>query len=130
MPRPTHFEGLSSARWGPVHLLIDSTGLKIYRASEWLQKKQGVSARRTWRKLHLTVNAGTGIVVASTLTANDIKDPSRVALLLAPIDAGIGSVTADGAPTYDTVAARAGNISFIKYWERAPPTKWASMRGR
>lgn len=32
---------------GPVHLLIDSTGLKVYGAGEWLQEKHGVRARRT-----------------------------------------------------------------------------------
>ena len=25
---------------GPLHLLIDSTGLKLFGAGEWLQKKQ------------------------------------------------------------------------------------------
>ena len=49
--------------------------------------------------------------MASPLTGNDTGDPSQVATLLDQIDAGIGSVTADGAydgaPTYDTVAAHA-----------------------
>jgi transposase len=102
---------------GPVQLLIDSTGLKVYGAGEWLQEKHGVRARRTWRKLHLAVDADTGMVVASTLTGNDMGDPSQVAPLLDRVDAGIGSVTADGAydgaPTYDTVAARAGDIPVI-----------------
>jgi len=102
---------------GPVHLLIGSTGLKVYGAGEWLQEKHGVRARRTWRKLHLAVDADTGMVMASTLTENDIGDPSQVAPLLDQVDAGIGSVTADGAydgaPTYDTVAARAGDIPVI-----------------
>lgn len=102
---------------GPVHLLIDSTGLKVYGAGEWLQEKHGVKARRTWRKLHLAVDADTGLVMASTLTANDMGDPSQVAPLLDQANAGIGSVTADGAydgaPTYDTIAARAGNIPVI-----------------
>jgi len=102
---------------GPVHLLIDSTGLKVYGAGEWLQEKHGVKARRTWRKLHLAVDADTGLVMASTLTANDVGDPSQVAPLLDQVNTGIGSVTADGAydgaPTYDTIAARAGNIPVI-----------------
>lgn len=102
---------------GPVHLLIDSTGLKVYGAGEWLEEKHGVRARRTWRKLHLVVDADTGMVMASTLTENDMGDTSQVAPLLNQIDAEIGSVTADGAydgaPTYDTVAARAGDIPVI-----------------
>ena len=105
---------------GPVHLLIDSTGLKVYGAGEWLQEKHGARARRTWRmwhKLHLAVDADTGMIMASTLTENDIGDRSQVAPLLDQVDAGIGSVTVDGAydgaPTYDTVAARAGDIPVI-----------------
>lgn len=102
---------------GPVHLLIDSTGLKVYGAGEWLQEKHGVRARRTWRKLHLAVDTETGMVMASTLTGNDMGDPSQVAPLLDQIDVGIGSVTADGAydgaPTYGTVAAHAGDIPVI-----------------
>lgn len=64
---------------GPVNLLIDSTGLKVYGAGEWLQEKHGVRARRTWKKLHLAVDANTGMVMASTLTENDVEDPSQVA---------------------------------------------------
>ena len=45
---------------GPVHLLIDSTGLRVYGAGEWLQEKHGTRARRTWRKLHLAVDSLTG----------------------------------------------------------------------
>src|SRR5208337_5234128 len=94
---------------GPLHVLIDSTGLKVYGAGEWLQEKHGARARRTWRKLHLAVEADTGTVMASILTGNDVGDPSQVAPLLDQIDAGIASVMADGAydgaPTYDTVAA-------------------------
>lgn len=101
----------------PVHLLIDSTGLKVYGAGEWLQEKHGVRARRTWRKLHLAVDANTGMIMASTLTENDAGDPSQMAPLLDQVDAGIASVTADGAydgaPTYDTVPARAGDIPVI-----------------
>ena len=102
---------------GPVHLLIDSTGLKVYGAGEWLQEKHGVKARRTWRKLHLAVDADTGLVMASTLTANDMGDTSQVAPLLDQVNAGIGSVTADGAYdgalTYNAIAVLAGDIPVI-----------------
>ena len=76
-----------------------------------------MKARRIWRKLHLAVDADTGLVMASTLSANDMGDPSQVAPLLDQANAGIGSVTADGAydgaPTYDAIAALAGNIPVI-----------------
>jgi hypothetical protein len=67
---------------GPIHLLIDSTGLKVFGAGEWLQQKHGAKARRTWKKLHLAVDADTGMIMASTLTGNDVGDPSQVAPLL------------------------------------------------
>jgi transposase len=102
---------------GPIHLLIDSTGLKVYGAGEWLLEKHGARARRTWRKLHLAVDADSGMVMASTLTENDVGDPSQVAPLLEQIDASIVSVTADGAydgaPTYETVAAHGDEIAVI-----------------
>jgi hypothetical protein len=67
---------------GPVHVLIDSTGLKGYGAGEWLQEKHEVRARHDWRKLHLAVNAETGMVMASTLTENDMGDSSQLAPML------------------------------------------------
>jgi len=102
---------------GPIHLLIDSTGLKVFGAGEWLQEKHGAKARRTWKKLHLAVDADTGMIMASTLTGNDVGDPSQVAPLLDQIEATIASVTADGAydgmPTYDIVAGHGENVRVI-----------------
>lgn len=44
----------------PVHLLVDSTGLKLCGPGEWLVEKHGTRTRRGWRKLHLATDAGTG----------------------------------------------------------------------
>jgi hypothetical protein len=44
----------------PVHLLVDSTGLKLCGASEWLIEKHGTKRRRAWRVLHLATDADTG----------------------------------------------------------------------
>ena len=52
----------------PVHLLVDSTGLKLCGAGEWLVEKHGTSRRRSWRKLHIGVDADTGQIVAAVLT--------------------------------------------------------------
>ena len=102
---------------GPIHLLIDSTGLKVFGAGEWLQEKHGAKARRTWKKLHLAVDANTGMIMASTLTGNDVGDPSQVAPLLDQIETTIASVTADGAydgmPTYDVVAGHGEYVRVI-----------------
>ena len=42
------------------HLSVDSTGLKLCGAGEWLIEKHGTKGRRAWRKLHLGVDADTG----------------------------------------------------------------------
>src|SRR5918997_1414040 len=55
---------------GPLHLLIDSTGLKLFEKGEWNNEKHG-RARRSWRKLHLAVHAETGEIVASVLTGKE-----------------------------------------------------------
>src|SRR3954449_9953604 len=49
----------------PVHVVIDSTGLKVYGAGEWHKEKHGGRGRRTWRKLHLAVNPDSGEILAS-----------------------------------------------------------------
>src|SRR3954466_10632485 len=62
----------------PVHLLVDSTGLKLCGPGEWLVEKHGTKARRSWRKLHLGRDADTGQIVAATLTTHDVDDGSQV----------------------------------------------------
>jgi len=53
-------------RTGPVHVVIDSTGLKVYGAGEWLTEKHGERGQRTWRKLHLAVDPNSGEILASS----------------------------------------------------------------
>ena len=61
MPRPI-------SRTGPVHLLVGSTGLRLCGAGEWLVEKHGTRRRRSWRKLHIGVDASTGQILSSELT--------------------------------------------------------------
>lgn len=49
---------------GPVHVLIDSTGLQLYGAGQWLEEKHGTKSRRGWRKLHLALDADSGDIIA------------------------------------------------------------------
>src|SRR3954464_14672802 len=81
---------------GPMHLLVDSTGLKLYGAGEWLVEKHGTKRRRSWRKLHLGVDAETGRIVAATLTDRDQDDASQVGPLLDQVADPVASFTADG----------------------------------
>src|SRR5271166_2981962 len=102
---------------GPLHLLIDSTGLQVYGAGQWLEAKHGAKSRRKWRKLHLAIDAGSGMIVAQTLTDQDGDDPSQVGPLLDRIDGRIARVTADGAydgaPTYQTIAAHGEDTEVV-----------------
>jgi hypothetical protein len=67
---------------GPVHVLIDSTGLKVYGAGQWLEEKHGAKSRRSWRKLHLALDADSGEIIAHSLTDQDTSDTSQVEPLL------------------------------------------------
>ena len=96
----------------PLHLLIDSTGVKIYGEGEWLDQKHGVRSRRRWRKLHLAVDADTQEIAAVELTPDDVGDVSALPDLLDQIEAPVGSVTADGA--YD------GETSYAEVLQRHP----------
>jgi IS5 family transposase len=67
---------------GPIHLLVDSSGLKLGGPGEWLVEKHGTSKRRSWRKLHIGFDAVSGRIVASILTDRDVDDASQVGPLL------------------------------------------------
>src|ERR671916_3241535 len=60
----------------PVHLLVDSTGLRLCGPGEWLAEKHGSRTRRSWKKLHLATDADTGRIVASVLTDRNADDGS------------------------------------------------------
>jgi hypothetical protein len=89
----------------PVHLLVDSTGLKLCGAGEWLVEKHGTKVRRSWRKLHLGVDAETGRIVASALTSKDVDDGTQVGPLLDQVTDPVASFTGDGAYDQDAVYA-------------------------
>jgi hypothetical protein len=81
--------------------VIDSTGVQLFGRGEWETERHG-RARRSWRKLHVAVDANTGEIVASVLTGNDVHDASQVhasqvPALLKQIEGEIASVMADGA---------------------------------
>src|SRR3954451_24388153 len=89
----------------PVHLLVDSTGLKLCGPGEWLVEKHGTRMRRSWRKLHIGMDADTGQIVAATLTDRDEDDASQVGPLLDQVADPVASVTADGAYDQESVYA-------------------------
>ena len=87
---------------GPLHLLIDSTGIKVEGEGEWNARKHGGPKRRVWRNIHLGIDEQTLEIRAVELTSSGIGDAPMLPELLDQTspEQEIGSVTADGA--YDT----------------------------
>src|SRR5215212_6185758 len=111
VPRPRSGSNADAGREAaPVHLLVDSTGLKLCGPGEWLVEKHGAKTRRSWRKLHLGVDADTGQIVAAALTTPDVDDGSQAGPLLDQVAGPVVSFTGDGAydqeGVYASVAAR------------------------
>ena len=94
---------LRRSETGPLHLLVDSTGLKLGGAGEWLVENHGTSRRRSWRKLHIGIDAGSGDILAIELTRKDVDDAARTDALLDQVSDPIASFTADGAYDQDRV---------------------------
>ena len=94
---------------GPVHLVLDSTGLELFGQGEWCAAKHG-RLRRRWLKLHLGVDATTGEIAAHVLTDGDEDDAAQVPALLRQPEGALASLTADAAydrdPVYQAAAAR------------------------
>lgn len=96
---------------GPLQIVMDSSGLKVYGEGEWKVRQHGWSKRRTWRKLHLSVDAPSGEVQAAMLSTAGVSDAEMVEPMLAQIDEPLERITADGAydkrPVYASLRARA-----------------------
>jgi len=80
-----------------VHLVVDSTGLKLYGEGEWKVRLHGKSKRRTWRKLHIGVDEATGDILVSALTTADVSDGEVLPEMLDEVDAPVTKVSGDGA---------------------------------
>jgi Transposase DDE domain len=82
---------------GPLHLVIDSTGLKVYGEGEWKVRQHGYSKRRTWLKLHLAVDPETHQIQAAMVTDPGVTDAEMVPPLLEQVENPVESAAADGA---------------------------------
>jgi len=106
----------------PMHLLVDSTGLRLCGAGEWLLEKHGTKTRRSWRKLHIGVDVGSGQIVAASLTAKEVDDGAEVGPLLDQVTGAVASFTGDGGYDQDRVYASVA--------ERYPEARSSSRRAR
>jgi hypothetical protein len=84
-------------RRGPIDIVVDSTGLKVFGEGEWKVRQHGASKRRTWRKIHLAINPATQEIEATILTHNSGHDADQVGPLLDQIPAPIETFRGDGA---------------------------------
>lgn len=93
-----------------THVVIDSTGVKIFGEGEWKVRQHGYSKRRTWRKLHLAVNEATSEIMACVVSESALSDGEALADLLEQIPEQIEQVSTDGAydwfSCYESIAQR------------------------
>lgn len=87
-------------RSGPIHVVADSTGLKVCGEGEWKVRQHGAGKRRTWLKVHLAVDADVRDVIAVEVTTTAWTDGEMFGGLINPIEGRIEQIDADGA--YDT----------------------------
>ena len=81
---------------GSIDIVVDSTGMKVFGEGEWKTRTHGNGKRRTWRKLHLSVNADTREIVAEVLTENSCHDSQTVPAMLGQIDQPVQKFYGDG----------------------------------
>jgi transposase len=83
------------------HLVIDSTGLKLYGEGEWKVRTHGADKRRSWRKLHISMDASTHQLTSVLLTDNEQLDRTALPDLLKQTETEIQYVCADGAYDFE-----------------------------
>ena len=82
---------------GPLHLAVDSTGVKLYGEGEWKVRLHGTEKLRTWRKLHLVIDHTTHEAVALSMTDKDVLDRRELPGLLGEVEGEVTEVLGDGA---------------------------------
>jgi hypothetical protein len=90
---------------GPIDLVIDSTGLKVYGEGEWKVRKHGWSKHRTWRKLHMASDGIDLEIISLELTDNKIDDADGGVPVMSKVNHPLKSVAGDGG--YDKEKFRA-----------------------
>jgi len=87
------------AKQEPLHLVVDSTGLKIFGEGEWKVRQHGWSKHRTWRKVHLGVDEASGELLAAVVSIPLLHDKDVLPDLLEQAQqsgACIAQVSGDG----------------------------------
>lgn len=114
---------------GAIHVVVDSTGVKVYGEGEWKVRQHGVDKRRTWRKLHVGVNEATGEILSAVASTNNLSDDEALGDILDGIEQEIEQVSGDGAydkrKCYNAIAARGAKPTIpprkdAVIWENEP----------
>jgi len=107
-----------------IHVVVDSTGVKVYGEGEWKVRTHGVGKRRTWRKLHLGVDEASGEIRSAVVSTNDLSDGDVLPDILDGIDDEIEQVSGDGAydqhKCYEAIRRRQAKATI-------PPRKGAKI---
>jgi IS5 family transposase len=113
------------------HMVVDSTGVKVFGEGEWKVRQHGYTYRRTWRKVHLGVDEASGEIVAAVVTTNNYHDSQILPDLLAQVEEEIKQVSGDGAydrrTCYDAMRARQAHAAVppqhnAKIWQHGNTT--------
>src|SRR5215471_14394236 len=80
-----------------LHVVVDSTGVKVFGEGEWKVRQHGYTRRRTWRKVHVGVDEASGEIVAAVVTTNSSHDSQVLPELLEQVAQPIAQVSGDGA---------------------------------
>lgn len=108
-----------------LHIVMDSTGLKVYGEGEWKVRQYGYGKHRTWRKIHLAVDPQTRFIHAMELTTNAVDDAAMVKPMLNKIKGKVKKLGADGA--YDKLKVY-NTLEQAKIKPIIPPQKNARIQ--
>jgi hypothetical protein len=114
---------LRTTKRAHLHLVIDTSGLKIFGEGEWQVRQHGWTKHRTWRKLHLGVDERTGEIIAQVLTDRAVPDHGQVGTLLRQIPGRVHQLSADGGYDYSDVYRETVRR---RMWLTIPPRRGAA----
>lgn len=110
---------------GTVHIVVDSTGLKVFGEGEWKVRQHGYSKRRDWMKLHLAIDSSNNQIISAALSTNSFKDNQLFEDLIDGIPGQIDQVSADGAYDSKDCYVKAEERNFKPVF---PPRKGARLK--
>jgi IS5 family transposase len=110
---------------GPVDVVVDSTGLKVYGNGEWKVRQHGSDKRRRWQKVHLAIDPDSHAILAQLTTVSGVHDGDAVEPLLKQVEPEVRTFYGDGA--YDSWKVR-DHLRESKIDQIIPPRKNAKIQ--